>query len=93
MYKKGLIRKVKVNFKSLFQKLIWVVLMFYQTFLSPQVNWCTIITYKHGITEFFNALRNNLRLKNNKTHGIFTAGGAFVPTQEKKKRLKNKKNF
>ena len=25
--------------------------MFYQIFLSPQVKWCLIITYKHGIYE------------------------------------------
>ena len=32
--------------------------MFYQSLLSPQVKWCAIITYKHGIYK----LPNNLRL-------------------------------
>ena len=36
--------------------------MFYQTFLSPQVKQCAIITYKHGIYELPHKLRNNLRL-------------------------------
>ena len=38
-------------------------LMFYQTFLSPQVKRFTIITYKHGIYELHHELPNNLRLK------------------------------
>ena len=54
--------------------------MFYQIFLSPQVNRCAIITYKHGIYELPQELPNDLRLK--------ILGGVFVPTQEKKKKLK-----
>ena len=37
--------------------------MFYQMFISPQVKWWAIITYKHGIYELPNELPNNLRLK------------------------------
>ena len=37
-------------------------LIFYQTFLSPQVKQCVISTYKHGIYELPNELPNNLRL-------------------------------
>ena len=36
--------------------------MFYQIFLSPQVKWWTIITYKHGIYELFHELPNDLNL-------------------------------
>ena len=38
-------------------------LMFYQIFLSLQVERCAIVSYKHGIYEFPHALLNNLRLK------------------------------
>ena len=34
--------------------------MFYQIFLSPQVNHCVIITYKHGKYELPNELPNDL---------------------------------
>ena len=37
--------------------------MFYEIFLSPQVEWWAIITYKHGIWELPHELRNNLRLR------------------------------
>ena len=37
--------------------------MFYQTFLSPQVKRCAIITYKHGIYELPHKLPNDLRLR------------------------------
>ena len=37
--------------------------MFYQIFLSPQVNRCAIITYKHGIYELTHELPKDLRLK------------------------------
>ena len=39
--------------------LSWDPLMFYQVLLSPQVKWCAIITYKHGIYD----LPNDLRLR------------------------------
>ena len=35
--------------------------MFYQTFLSPQVKQCVIITYKHGIYELPHELPNHLK--------------------------------
>ena len=35
-------------------------MIFYQTFLSPQVKPCTIITYKHGISELPCELLNDL---------------------------------
>ena len=35
--------------------------MFYQTFLSPQVKRCAIISYKHDIYESPHELLNNLR--------------------------------
>ena len=35
-------------------------LMFYQIFLSPQVEGCAIITYKHGIYELPHKLPNDL---------------------------------
>ena len=38
-------------------------LMFYQSFLSPQVKLCTIIAYKHGIYELPHELLNNFRLR------------------------------
>ena len=38
-------------------------LIFNQIFLSPQVEWCTIITYKHCIYELPHNLPNDLRLK------------------------------
>ena len=37
--------------------------MFYQIFLSPQVQQCAIITYKHGIYKFPHELPNDLRLR------------------------------
>ena len=58
--------------------------MYYQIFLLPQVKRCAIITYKHGIYELPHELPNDLRLKTH-LHGMFTAGGALVLTQEKKK--------
>ena len=36
--------------------------MFYQIFVSPQVERCAIRTYKHGIYEFPHELPNELRL-------------------------------
>ena len=36
--------------------------MFYQTFLSPQVKRCAIITYKYGMYELLHELSNDLRL-------------------------------
>ena len=41
----------------------WDILTFYQIFISPQVKWCTIITYKYGIYEWPDKLLNDLRLK------------------------------
>ena len=52
--------------------------MFYQIFLSPQVKRGAIITYKHGICELPHELPNDV-----------AAGGAFVPTQEKKEKKKD----
>ena len=40
--------------------ILWDFLMFYQIFLSPQVKWCVIITYKHGIHELPHELPNDL---------------------------------
>ena len=37
--------------------------MLCQTFLSPQVKPCAIITYKHGVYELPHALPNGLRLR------------------------------
>ena len=36
--------------------------MFYQIFFSPEVKRCAVITYKHDIYEFPQALTNDLRL-------------------------------
>ena len=70
--------------------------MFYQIFLSPQVKGWAIITYKHGKYELPEELPNDLRLRILRPrilpHGIFAAGGASVPTQEKKKRLRILRN-
>ena len=41
----------------------WNFLMFYQTFLSPQVKSCAIITYKHGMYELPHQLPNDLTLR------------------------------
>ena len=43
--------------------IFWDFLMFYQTFLSPQVKRWTIITYKHRICELPHKLPNDLRLR------------------------------
>ena len=37
--------------------------MFYQTFLSPPVKRCAIITYNHGIYELPYELLNDLRIR------------------------------
>ena len=37
--------------------------MFCQTFFSPQVTGCVIITYKHGMYELPHELLNHLRLR------------------------------
>ena len=68
--------------------------MFYQLFLSPQVKWGAISTYKHGIYQLPQELPSDLRctildLGSNDPrlrlhpHGIIAAGGV-LPTQEKK---------
>ena len=44
--------------------IFWDFFMFYQTFLSPQVKRCAIITYKHGVYELPHELPNDLRLRN-----------------------------
>ena len=36
--------------------------MFYQILLSPQVKWCGIISYKHGIYKLRHVLPSDLRL-------------------------------
>ena len=38
--------------------------MFYQILVSAQVKRWAIITYKHGIYDYYHELPNNLRLKN-----------------------------
>ena len=35
-------------------------LMFYQVFLSPQVKWCAIITFKYGLYQLPDELVNNV---------------------------------
>ena len=74
--------------KKILHTLIFIIfrdsLMFYQVFFSPQVKRCAIITYKHGIYELPNELPKDLRLRKFSRH--FAAGGAKVPTQEKKKK-------
>ena len=37
--------------------------MFYQGFLSPQVKWWAIITYKHGMCELPQELPKDLRIR------------------------------
>ena len=37
--------------------------MFYETFLSPQVKRCAIITYKHGVYHLPHELLNDLRFR------------------------------
>ena len=37
--------------------------MFYQIFLTPQLKWCTIITYKHGIYDLPHEKPNDLTLR------------------------------
>ena len=55
--------------------------MFYQTFLSPQMKQCTIITYKHGIYKFPHELPNNFRFRT--PRGM---GGPLCPKKKKKKK-------
>ena len=45
-----------------------------------------IISNKQGVYDLLHELPNDLKFKSHGIlpHGIFTAGGAFVPTQEKK---------
>ena len=43
--------------------IFWEFLMFYQIFLSPQVKWWVIITYKLGIYELSHELLNDERLR------------------------------
>ena len=51
--------------KKIFQTILaiisWDFLMFYQTFLSPQVKQIVIISNKHGIYELPEELLNNFR--------------------------------
>ena len=61
--------------------------MFHKIFVSPQVERIVIISNKHGIYELPYKLPYNLRLRTLDPHGIIAAGGALVPTQEKKKDL------
>ena len=74
--------------------IFWDFLMFYQLFLSPQVKWGAIITYKHGIYQLPLELPSDLRYTildfgsngprlRLHPHGIIAAGGV-LPTQEKK---------
>ena len=44
-------------------RIFWDFLMFYQTFLSPQVKRCAIISYKHGMYKLPQELPKNLRLR------------------------------
>ena len=41
---------------------IWGFLMLYQIFLSPQVKWSIVISYKQGIYELYHELLNDSRL-------------------------------
>ena len=43
--------------------IFWNFSMFYQTFLSPQLKRCAIITYKHGMYELPHKLLNDLKLR------------------------------
>ena len=43
--------------------IFWNFSMFYQTFLSPQLKRCAIITYKHGIYGLHHELLNDLKLR------------------------------
>ena len=56
--------------------IFWDFSILYQIFFSPQVNQSVISSNKHGIWELPHELLNEL----------FADGGAFVPTQEKKKK-------
>ena len=63
--------------------------MFEQIVLSPQVKLCAIIIYKRSIYDLLHEFSRNLRFRTLGIfypHGIFAAGGANVPTQEKKKK-------
>ena len=52
-----------------------------------------IISNKHGISEFRHESSNDLtKLENILPHGIFAAGVAYVPTQEKEKKQKKQTN-
>ena len=43
--------------------MFWDILMFYQIFLSPQVERCAIITYEHGKYKFPHKLPDDLSLR------------------------------
>ena len=48
--------------------IFWDFLMFYQIFLSPQVERCVIITCKHGIYQFPHELQNDLKVTSATKH-------------------------
>ena len=55
--------------------------MFYQTFLSPQVKRCGIITNKHGIYELPDELPNNLGFRT--LGNLDTSGECLNPHNDK----------
>ena len=59
-------------------------MMFYQIFLSPQVNRCAIITYNYGIDEFPHDLLNVLRLSILTPRHFRRWGGQSAHTRKKR---------
>ena len=53
---------VAVGKSTILAIIVWDFLMFYQTFLSPQVKRIVIISNKHGIYELPNELPDDLRM-------------------------------
>ena len=67
--------------------------MFYQTFFSPQLKRCAIITYKHGIYELSHELPNDLNImKVSKLHRMIAQSSCQNENLVKssKKFLKNR---
>ena len=50
-----------IEIYAIVSKIFWDLLMFYQIFLSPQVNQCAIVTCKLSIYELPHELPNNIR--------------------------------
>ena len=70
--------------------IFWNFTVFWYRSDSPQVKRNVILSITNLAYQLLHELPNDSRLNDSTTqpHGIFAAGGAFVPTQEKEKKKK-----